>query len=119
VIYATAVVMVFGAVNLMRTRYGEGLLCDTRQRPGSRRNGDPIFRYKLLSFAVSFLLCRRCRGSMGLLHDQHHGGAFHAGLSVEYIAMIIIGGSGVSPGHLGTVFITLLNEGLRWSRTRS
>jgi branched-chain amino acid transport system permease protein len=40
---------------------------------------------------------------------------FTLGLSVEYIAMIIIGGLGSIPGAIfGTVFITLLNEGLRW-----
>jgi len=40
---------------------------------------------------------------------------FNLGLSVEYIAMVIIGGLGsVSGSVFGAVFITLLNEGLRW-----
>ena len=40
---------------------------------------------------------------------------FNLGLSVEYIAMVIIGGMGNIPGAIfGATFITLLNEVLRF-----
>jgi branched-chain amino acid transport system permease protein len=40
---------------------------------------------------------------------------FNLGLSVEYIAMVIIGGLGSISGSIfGAVFITLLNEALRF-----
>jgi len=40
---------------------------------------------------------------------------FNLGLSVEYIAMVIIGGLGSITGSIfGAVFITFLNEILRW-----
>jgi len=40
---------------------------------------------------------------------------FNLGLSVEYIAMVIIGGMGSMSGAVfGAVFITGLNEILRW-----
>jgi branched-chain amino acid transport system permease protein len=41
---------------------------------------------------------------------------FNLGLSVEYIAMVIIGGLGSISGSIfGAVFITLLNETLRFA----
>jgi branched-chain amino acid transport system permease protein len=40
---------------------------------------------------------------------------FNLGLSVEFIAMVIIGGLGSISGSLyGAAFITILNELLRW-----
>jgi branched-chain amino acid transport system permease protein len=41
---------------------------------------------------------------------------FNWGLSVEFIAMVIIGGMGNIPGAIfGATFITLLNEALRYA----
>jgi len=115
VIYASVVVMVFGAVNLMRTRYGRAFVAIRDNDQAAEGMGIPIFRYKLLSFAVSSFYA----GVAGALSAYYMisitAEPFTLGLSVEYIAMIIIGGLGSIPGAIfGTIFITLLNEGLRW-----
>jgi branched-chain amino acid transport system permease protein len=115
VIYATALVMVFGAVNLMRTRYGRAFVAIRDNDRAAEGMGIPIFRYKLLSFAVSSFYAGVAGALWGYYMISITAEPFTLGLSVEYIAMIIIGGLGSIPGAIfGTVFITLLNEGLRW-----
>lgn len=77
--------------------------------------GITIFRYKRLSFGISSFYA----GFAGALWAFYMGSItaepFNLGLSVEYIAMVIIGGLGSISGSIfGAVFITLLNEALRF-----
>lgn len=114
-IYAVLIGMIVGAVNLMRTRYGRAFVAIRDNDRAAEGMGIPIFRYKLLSFAVSSFYA----GVAGALSAYYlisiTAEPYTLGLSVEYIAMIIIGGLGSIPGAIfGTLFITLLNEGLRW-----
>ena len=114
-IYVVLIGMIFGAVNLMRTRYGRAFVAIRDNDRAAEGMGIPIFRYKLLSFAVSSFYA----GVAGALSAYYlisiTAEPYTLGLSVEYIAMIIIGGLGSIPGAIfGTLFITLLNEGLRW-----
>ncbi|HNQ00781.1 MAG TPA: branched-chain amino acid ABC transporter permease [Syntrophales bacterium] len=115
VIYATAAVMIFGAVNLMRTRYGRAFVAIRDNDRAAEGMGIPIFPYKLLSFAVSSFYAGVAGALWGYYMISITAEPFNLGLSVEYIAMVIIGGLGsISGAIFGTVFITLLNEGLRW-----
>ncbi len=115
VIYAFVVIMIIGAVNLMRTRYGRAFVAIRDNDRAAEGMGIPIFRYKLLSFAVSSFYAGVAGALFAYYMISITAEPFTLGLSVEYIAMIIIGGLGSIPGALfGTVFITLLNEGLRW-----
>jgi branched-chain amino acid transport system permease protein len=115
VIYTAVVVMLFGAVNLMRTRYGRAFVAIRDNDRAAEGMGIPIFSYKLLSFAVSSFYAGVAGALWGYYMISITAEPFTLGLSVEYIAMIIIGGLGSIPGAVfGTVFITLLNEGLRW-----
>ncbi len=73
--------------------------------------GIPIFKYKLLAFALSSFYA----GFAGALWAHYIASItpepFTLFLSVEYLAMIIIGGLGSIPGAVfGAVFITVLNE---------
>jgi branched-chain amino acid transport system permease protein len=115
IIYASVIVMIFGAVNLIRTRYGRAFVAIRDNDRAAEGMGIPIFRYKLLSFAVSSFYAGVAGALWGYYMMSITAEPFTLGLSVEYIAMIIIGGLGSIPGAIfGTVFITLLNEGLRW-----
>ena len=115
VIFVSVIVMIWIAVNLMRTRYGRAFVAIRDNDRAAEGMGIPIFRYKLLSFGDELILCRLRRRALGLLHGSITAEPFTLGLSVEYIAMIIIGGLGSIPGAIfGAVFITLLNEGLRF-----
>jgi len=92
-----------------------GVYRHSRQRPRRGRDGIPIFKYKLLSFGISSFYA----GFAGALWAYYMVSIttepFNLGLSVEYIAMVIIGGMGNIPGAIfGATFITLLNELLRF-----
>jgi branched-chain amino acid transport system permease protein len=107
--------MVWIAVNLMRTRYGRAFIAIRDNDRAAEGMGIPIFRYKLLSFGISSFYA----GFAGALWAFYMGSItsepFNLGLSVEYIAMVIIGGMGSISGSIyGAVFITLLNETLRF-----
>jgi branched-chain amino acid transport system permease protein len=103
------------AVNLMRTRYGRAFIAIRDNDRAAEGMGIPIFRFKLLSFAISSFYA----GFAGALWASYMGSItaepFNLVLSVEYIAMVIIGGLGNIAGSIyGAVFITLLNEALRF-----
>jgi branched-chain amino acid transport system permease protein len=108
--------MVWIAINLMRTRYGRAFVAIRDNDRAAEGMGIPIFPYKLLSFGISSFYA----GFAGALWAFYMGSItaepFNLGLSVEYIAMVIIGGLGSIPGSIfGAVFITLLNETLRFA----
>lgn len=115
IIFMAVVAMVWMAVNLMRTRYGRAFIAIRDNDRAAEGMGIPIFPYKLLSFGISSFYA----GFAGALWAFYMGSItaepFNLGLSVEYIAMVIIGGLGSLSGSVfGAVFITLLNESLRF-----
>jgi branched-chain amino acid transport system permease protein len=108
--------MVWVAINLTRTRYGRAFIAIRDNDRAAEGMGIPIFPYKLLSFGISSFYA----GVAGALFAFYMGSItaepFNLGLSVEYIAMVIIGGLGSISGSIfGAVFITLLNESLRFA----
>ena len=114
-IFLTLALMVWIAINVMRTRFGRSFIAVRDNDRAAEGMGIPIFRYKLLSFGISSFYA----GLAGALWACYMGSItaepFNLGLSVEYIAMVIIGGLGSIAGSIyGAVFITLLNEALRF-----
>ncbi|MEI7672160.1 MAG: branched-chain amino acid ABC transporter permease [Deltaproteobacteria bacterium] len=115
IIFTALAGMIWIAVNLMRTRYGRAFIAIRDNDRAAEGMGIPIFRYKLLSFGISSFYA----GFAGALWAFYMGSItaepFNLGLSVEYIAMVIIGGLGSISGSIfGAVFITVLNETLRF-----
>ncbi|MEW6375181.1 MAG: branched-chain amino acid ABC transporter permease [Thermodesulfobacteriota bacterium] len=111
VIFVCFVVLTWIAVNLIRTRFGRAFIAIRDNDRAAEGMGIPIFRYKLLSFAISSFYA----GFAGGLAAYYIGGItpepYTLMLSIEFIAMIIIGGLGSIPGSvLGAIFITGLNE---------
>ena len=111
VIFVCFAVMTWLAVNLIRTRYGRAFIAIRDNDQAAEGMGIPIFLYKLLSFAISSFYA----GFAGALYAYYMMSItpepFSLWLSIEYIAMIIIGGLGSIPGAVfGTVFIVVLNE---------
>ncbi len=116
VIFLCLIGMTWFAVNLIRTKYGRAFIAIRDNDRAAEGMGIPIFRYKLLSFAISSFYA----GFAGALWAYYMVSIttepFNLGLSVEYIAMVIIGGMGNIAGSIfGAVFITGLNEVLRWA----
>ena len=111
VVFVCFAVMTWMAVNLIRTRYGRAFIAIRDNDQAAEGMGIPIFLYKLLSFAISSFYA----GFAGALFAYYMMSItpepFSLWLSIEYIAMIIIGGLGSIPGAVfGTVFIVVLNE---------
>jgi len=111
VIFISFVIMTWIAVNLVRTRYGRAFIAVRDNDRAAEGMGIPIFRYKLLSFAISSFYAGFAGGLYAYYMISITPEPFNLWLSIEFIAMIIIGGLGNVPGSVfGTVFIVTLNE---------
>ncbi len=102
------------ARNLSRTYLGRAFVAIRDQDVAAETMGVNIFRYKLLAFAVSSFYAG-VTGAMWAYYTQvvsyEH---FLISTSIDYLAMIIIGGLGSVPGSiLGAAFITLMPAGIR------
>jgi len=115
VIFALLIVMLWFAVNLMRTKYGRAFVAIRDNDRAAEGMGIAIFPYKLLAFAISSFYAGVAGAIWAYYTISITTEPFNLGLSVEYIAMVIIGGMGSMSGAIfGAVFITGLNEILRW-----
>ncbi|MFB3926583.1 MAG: branched-chain amino acid ABC transporter permease [Syntrophales bacterium] len=116
VIFLCLCAMTWVAVNIMRTRYGRAFIAIRDNDRAAEGMGIPIFRYKLLSFGISSFYAGLAGAIWAFYMVSITAEPFTLSLSVEYIAMVIIGGLGSIAGSIyGAVFITALNELLRWA----
>ncbi len=104
-----AVLAVVATMNLVRSRIGRAFVAIRDQDIAAEIIGINIFRYKLLSFAISSFYAGVC----GVLYTYYFGianyEAFQIVVSIDYLAMIIIGGLGSVLGSvLGAIFVTML-----------
>src|SRR5687767_755233 len=109
-----AALAIVATLNLVRSRIGRAFIAIRDQDIAAEIIGINIFRYKLLSFAISSFYAGVC----GVLYTYYLGIAnyeqFQIGVSIDYLAMIIIGGLGSVLGSiLGAVFVTMLPIALR------
>ena len=115
-IFICLVGLTFVASNLMRTRYGRAFIAIRDNDRAAEGMGIPIFFYKLLAFAISSFYAGFAGALWAYYMKSISTEPFTLGLSVEYIAMVIIGGLGSIPGSIfGAIFITGLNEVLRFA----
>jgi len=103
------VLAIVGTMNLIRSRVGRAFIAIRDQDIAAEIIGIDIFRYKLLAFAISSFYA----GVTGVLYTYFLGIAnyeqFQIGVSIDYLAMIIIGGLGSVLGSIfGAIFVTLL-----------
>lgn len=108
-LFAFVAIAIVGALNLGRTRVGRAFIAIRDQDIAAEIMGINITRYKLAAFMISSFYA----GVTGVLYTYYLGIAnyeqFQLGVSVDYLAMIIIGGLGSVRGAiLGAVFVTLL-----------
>ena len=109
-----AVFATLAALNIVRSRIGRAFVAIRDQDIAAEIIGINIFGYKLLSFAISSFYAGVC----GVLYTYYFGianyEAFQIGVSIDYLAMIIIGGLGSVLGTIfGAVFVTMLPIVLR------
>ena len=102
-------------LNLVRSRIGRAFIAIRDQDIAAEIIGINIFRYKLYAFAISSFFA----GVTGALESYYLGIAnyeqFQIDVSIDYLAMVIIGGLGSVLGSvLGAIFVTLLPIATRW-----
>ena len=105
---------IVATLNIVRSRIGRAFVAIRDQDIAAEIIGINIYRYKLLSFAISSFYAGVC----GVLYTYYLGIAnyeqFQIGVSIDYLAMIIIGGLGSVLGSiLGAIFVTMLPIVLR------
>src|ERR1700746_2238160 len=110
-----AVLAIVGTSNLVRSRIGRAFIAVRDQDIAAEIIGISTFRYKLIAFAISSFYA----GVTGVLYTYYLGIAnyeqFQINVSIDYLAMIIIGGLGSVLGSVfGAIFVTLLPIVTRW-----
>ncbi|HEU5018216.1 MAG TPA: branched-chain amino acid ABC transporter permease, partial [Pseudolabrys sp.] len=108
VLLAAATVSLLICVNLLRSRSGRAWRAIHTRETVAEALGINVARYKLLAFVISSSMT----SVAGCLFAYYRGfvsvEAFDLFLSIQYVAMIIIGGMGSLLGALlGAVFVTL------------
>jgi branched-chain amino acid transport system permease protein len=103
------VLAIIGTLNLVRSRIGRAFVAIRDQDIAAEIIGINIFRYKLYAFAIASFYA----GVTGVLYTYYLGIAnyeqFQLTVSIDYLAMVIIGGLGSVLGSiLGAIFVTLL-----------
>lgn len=113
-VLGVAVLVTLAALNLLRSRIGRAWLAIRDHDIAARAMGIDLVRYKLLAFAVSSFFVGIAGGLMSLQIRFINIDVFGFLLSIEALAIIILGGFGSIAGTiLGAVFLTLLPEAIR------
>ena len=100
-------------VNLARTRPGRAWMAIRDRDIAAAALGINLARYKLMAFVVSSVMTTVAGGLWAYHRNFVSVEAFTFFTTIEYIAMIIIGGMGSVLGTiLGTIFVTLLPYGI-------
>jgi branched-chain amino acid transport system permease protein len=110
------ILAIVGTLNLVRSRVGRAFIAIRDRDIAAEIIGINIFRYKLLAFAISSFYA----GMAGVLYSYYLGIAnyemFQIVTSIDYLAMIIVGGLGSILGSIfGAIFVTLLPIGIRYA----
>ena len=105
------VFLLWGAKNLMRSKYGRCLMAVRDNDISAEAIGVPVFKYKLLAFCISSFYAG-VAGSLFVIHLRNvFPDFFHLNVSIEYLAMIIVGGMGSIIGTIfGAIFIVIIPE---------
>jgi branched-chain amino acid transport system permease protein len=114
VIMSIAVGAVTACRNLFRTRVGRAFIAIRDRDISAQLMGINLFRYKLYSFGVSSFLAGVAGCLLANLLKVVTPEHFPLHLSIQYLAMIIVGGLGSLLGSIfGAIFMTLVPEMLR------
>jgi branched-chain amino acid transport system permease protein len=97
------------ARNLVRSKVGRAFAAVRDRDIAADIMGVSVARYKLLAFTISSFYAGCAGALLYTVSGFFDPGSFNLLLSVQYIAMVLIGGAGTISGSiLGALFITLL-----------
>ena len=105
------IVMTFLAKNLVRSRTGRALQAVRDRDIAAEVMGVNEAKYKLIAFALSSFYAGIAGAMFGSFLGKVAGAEFSLFLSVEFLAILLIGGAGTISGTLlGTFFVIILPE---------
>ncbi len=112
-VVAVAALLIVAAVNISRTRTGRALLAVRESEIAAQASGIHLAAYKTLAFVVSAFYTGVAGGLFALVVGFLSPDSFDVFLSVDFVAMIIVGGLGSILGSVvGAAVITTLNDSL-------
>jgi branched-chain amino acid transport system permease protein len=103
------IVMVVGAVNILKTRVGRSFVAIRDSDVAAEVIGVNLTTYKTLSFAVSAFYAGIAGGLFGFILGFFDPFTFNMILSIMFLVMVVVGGLGtVSGSIMGATLITFL-----------
>ena len=109
-----AAIHTWAAANLFRTRVGRAFIAVRDRDISAELMGIDLFRTKISAFMISSYYAGMAGGLWVYFTRVVMPESFPLSLSIQFLAMIIVGGLGSIKGTLfGAVFVTLVPEGLR------
>jgi branched-chain amino acid transport system permease protein len=110
-----AVIALAVARNLLRTHVGRALVAVRDQDIAAEMLGVNVLKMKLVAFALSSFFAGTAGGLLAYYTTSVAPAAFNLSLSIDYLAMIIIGGLGTTLGPvLGAAFVLSIPDVLQW-----
>ena len=117
-VQSAAAAHVWFAANLFRTRWGRAFIAVRDRDIAAELIGVPLFRTKILSFMVSSFYAGIAGGLWAFFVKVVTPENFPLSLSIQLLAMVIVGGLGSIKGTLfGAAFMTLVPEVLKLAVT--
>jgi branched-chain amino acid transport system permease protein len=112
-ILVTAILMVVGAINLMKTRIGRAFVAIRDSDIAAEVMGVNLTIYKTLAFAVSAFYAGVAGGLFGFVLGFFDPFTFNLILSIIFLVMVVVGGLGSIIGPImGATLITYLQYDL-------
>jgi branched-chain amino acid transport system permease protein len=113
-VFGLVALLAYGAANLFRTRVGRAFIAVRDRDISAELMGIDLFRTKIMAFMISSFYAGIAGGLWVYFSRVVTPESFPLSLSIQFLAMIIVGGLGTIKGTLfGAVFVTLVPEGLR------
>jgi branched-chain amino acid transport system permease protein len=113
-IYACVLLLGLAAANITRSYVGRAFVAVRDRDISAEILGVNLLRFKVLAFMLGAFYAGVAGGLLGYFYGAITAEYFSFGLSVFYVAAIIVGGLGRLLGSvLGTVFMTFVPESLR------
>jgi branched-chain amino acid transport system permease protein len=103
------IIMALAAKNLVRGGVGRAFAAVRDRDVAAEIMGIPLGKYKALAFTISSFYAGIAGALLFTLTGYIEPGSFNLLLSVQYIAMVLIGGAGTIAGSImGATFVSLL-----------
>jgi branched-chain amino acid transport system permease protein len=103
--------MTLMAMNIVRTRVGRAFLAIRQSEIASQAMGIHLAKYKTSAFAVSAFYTGVAGGLFAYVITHISPDSFNLGVSIDFIAMIVIGGMGSILGSIvGAIILTGLQQ---------